>query len=64
MTHNSDIPVIIFIFFTVDHYEIIFRNKDDKSQLELNPDEADLVADMLKSAAKHVRELNKSELNK
>lgn len=57
---SGNAPVTVFPFFTVFHNEVILRHEDDESQdVEMTPDEADQVADMLKAAAAHAREQNK-----
>ena len=53
---SQNAPLEIFPFVTVLHREVVLRHKDDESQdIELTPDEADQVADMLRSAAASAR---------
>lgn len=54
---SGNAPVTVFPFVTSFHNEVILRHEDDESQdIEMTPDEADAIADMLRAAATHVRE--------
>ena len=54
LSHNA--PLEIFPFVTPFHREVVLRHKDDESQdIELTPDEADQVADLLRAAAAAAR---------
>lgn len=53
------LDVVIFPFFSVDHYEIIFNHAS--YEVEMTPDEADAIADRLKLIAAKVRALNFDE---
>ena len=49
---SQNAPLEIFPFVTLFHREVVLRHKDDESQdIEMTPDEADQVADMLRAAA-------------
>src|SRR4029077_12669669 len=49
-------PLEVFPFVTSLHREVVLRHKDDESQdIEMTPDEADLVADRLHAAAAAAR---------
>ena len=53
---SGNAPLEIFPFVTLFHREVVLRHKDDESQdIELTPDEADQVADMLRAAATAAR---------
>lgn len=53
---SQNAPLEIFPFVTLFHREVVLRHKDDESQdIEMTPDEADQVADMLRAAANAVR---------
>jgi hypothetical protein len=60
---SGNAPIEIFPFVTSLHCEVVLRHLDEESQdIELTPDEADTVADLLKAAAQHSRELQAREL--
>ena len=49
---SQNAPLEIFPFVTPLHREVVLRHKDDESQdIEMTPDEADHVADLLRAAA-------------
>ena len=49
---SGNAPIEVFPFVTLFHREVVLRHHDDESQdIELTPDEADQVADMLRAAA-------------
>ena len=49
---SGNAPLEIFPFVTSLHREVVLRHKDNESQdIELTPDEADQVADLLRAAA-------------
>ena len=53
---SQNAPLEIFPFVTPLHREVVLRHKDDESQdIELTPDEADRVADLLRAAAASAR---------
>ena len=53
---SQNAPLEIFPFVTLFHREVVLRHKDDESQdIELTPDEADQVANMLRTAAAAAR---------
>lgn len=50
-------PIEIFPVVTIMHRKIVLRQRDNESQdIELTPDEADRVAELLKRAATLARE--------
>lgn len=54
---SGNAPIEIFPFVSVMHREVILRHHDGESQdVELTPDEADHVADLLKEAATRARD--------
>jgi hypothetical protein len=54
---SGNAPVEIFPFVTPIHRQVVLRHCDDESQdIELTPDEADAVADLLKKAAASARQ--------
>jgi hypothetical protein len=53
---SGNAPLEIFPFVTTLHREVVLRHKDDESQdIEMTPDEADQVADLIRSAAAAAR---------
>lgn len=59
---EGNASITVFPFFTVMHYEVILRHEDGISEdIEMTPDEADRIADMLRAAAQHARDLKKKE---
>ena len=53
---SGNAPLEIFPFVTSMHREVVLRHKDDESQdIEMTPDEADQVADLLRAAAAAAR---------
>lgn len=53
---SGNAPLEIFPFVTTLHREVVLRHHDDESQdIELTPDEADHVADLLREAAARAR---------
>ena len=53
---SQNAPLEIFPFVTLFHREVVLRHKDDESQdIEMTPDEADQIADMLRAAAQAAR---------
>jgi hypothetical protein len=53
---SGNAPIEIFPFVSVMHREVVLRHHDGESQdIELTPDEADHVADLLKAAATRAR---------
>lgn len=51
-------PVEVFPFVTCLHREVVLRHLDDESQdIEMTPDEADAIAEMLQQAAAKSRAL-------
>jgi hypothetical protein len=60
---SGNAPIEIFPFVTSLHCEVVLRHLDEESQdIELTPDEADTIADLLKAAAQRSRELQAREL--
>lgn len=54
---SGNAPIEIFPFVTSMHREVVLRHHDDESQdIEMTPDEADHVGDLLKDAAARARE--------
>lgn len=54
---SGNAPIEIFPFVTDLHCEVVLRHLDGESQdIELTPDEADAVAELLKKAAATARE--------
>jgi hypothetical protein len=54
---SGNAPLEIFPFVSVMHCEVVLRHHDGESQdIELTPDEADRVAELLKAAAARARE--------
>jgi hypothetical protein len=54
---SGNAPIEVFPFVTVMHCEVVLRHHDGESQdIELTPDEADHIADLLKAAATRARE--------
>jgi hypothetical protein len=59
---SGNAPVEVFPFVSILHCEVILRHKDGESQdIEMTPDEADQLADMLKKAAARSRELKEEQ---
>lgn len=53
---SGNAPLEVFPFVTCLHREVILRHEDNESQdIELTPDEADALADLLKQAAAQAR---------
>jgi len=53
---EGNAPISIFPFVTIFHREVVLRHHDDESQdIEMTPDEADHVADLLREAAAQAR---------
>ena len=53
---SGNAPLEIFPFVTLFHREVVLRHKDDESQdIEMTPDEADQVAELLWTAAAQAR---------
>lgn len=53
---SGNAPLEIFPFVTLFHREVVLRHKDDESQdIEMTPDEADEVAELLWTAAAQAR---------
>ena len=53
---SGNAPIEVFPFVTTIHCEVVLRHKDGESQdIEMTPDEADQVADMLRTAAAAAR---------
>lgn len=53
---SGNAPLEIFPFVTLFHREVVLRHHDDESQdIEMTPDEADQVADMIRAAATAAR---------
>jgi hypothetical protein len=53
---SGNAPIEVFPFVTVLHREVVLRHHDGESQdIELTPDEADRVADMIRAAAAAAR---------
>lgn len=53
---SGNAPIEIFPFVSVMHREVVLRHHDGESQdIELTPEEADRVADLLRDAAKRAR---------
>lgn len=49
---SGNAPIEVFPFVTIFHREVVLRHHDGESQdIELTPDEADAVAELLKKAA-------------
>lgn len=58
---SQNAPVEIFPFVTAIHREVVLRHHDGESQdVEMTPDEADQVADLLRQAAARARDLPQS----
>jgi hypothetical protein len=55
LSHNA--PIEVFPFVTLFHCEVVLRHHDNVSQdIEMTPDEADQIADLLKKAATLARQ--------
>jgi hypothetical protein len=53
---SGNAPLEIFPFVTIFHREVVLRHHDDESQdIEMTPDEADAVAELLKASAAQAR---------
>jgi hypothetical protein len=53
---SGNAPIEVFPFITIFHHEIVLRHHDNESQdIEMSPDEADALADLLRKAAAIVR---------
>lgn len=61
LTPTGNAPIDVFPFFSLDTAEVILRHHDDSQDIELTPDEADQLADMLRAAAAFARDLNKPQ---
>lgn len=49
---SQNAPIEVFPFVTLFHCQVILRHHDDESQdIEMTPDEADNVANLIKIAA-------------
>lgn len=56
ITLSQNAPVEIFPFVTPLHREVVLRHHDGESQdIEMTPDEADQVADLIRRAAARAR---------
>lgn len=53
---EGNAPIEVFPFVTIFHREVVLRHHDGESQdIELTPDEADMLADRLRAAAATTR---------
>ncbi len=53
---SGNAPVEVFPFVTTIHREVVLRHHDGESQdIELTPDEADKISDLLREAAAQAR---------
>ena len=59
---SQNAPIEIFPFVSVMHREVVLRHLDGVSQdIEITPDEADQIADLLKRAAQIAREAKQED---
>lgn len=59
---SGNAVIEIFPFVTIFHREVVLRHLDGESQdIEMTPDEADLVADRLRAAAARARQAGGTE---